>query len=107
MRKDIVYIYHVFGANRLTGVQMDIFIGENDLSSFVLQENAAFMSEKICMKNKNGFSYAVVICTHVQFFFLKIHCQDKIKKKEKRCPRKIWNYSGEITTIYQASHVTM
>ena len=30
MRTDIVYIYHVFVANRLTGVQMDFFICEND-----------------------------------------------------------------------------
>ena len=45
----IVYVYHVFVANRSTGVQMGIFIGENDCY-FVLQEIRAFMSENICMK---------------------------------------------------------
>ena len=25
-----LYVYHMFGANHLTGVQMDIFVGEND-----------------------------------------------------------------------------
>ena len=30
MRIDIVYVYHVFTANRLTGVQMGTFIDEND-----------------------------------------------------------------------------
>ena len=50
-RIDIIYVYHVFVANRLTGVQMGIFTGENGCS-FVLQEITAFMSENICMKNK-------------------------------------------------------
>ena len=30
----IVYVYHVFVANHLTGVQMDIFIRENDFKFF-------------------------------------------------------------------------
>ena len=30
---------------------MGIFVGENDLSSFVLQEFAAFMPDNVCMKN--------------------------------------------------------
>ena len=30
VRIDLVYVYHVFVTNRLTGVQTGIFIGEND-----------------------------------------------------------------------------
>ena len=30
MRIDVVYVYHAFVANRLFGVQMGIFISEND-----------------------------------------------------------------------------
>ena len=50
VRIDIVYVYHVFVAYHLTGLQVGIFIGENDFPSFVLQEITAFMSENVYMQ---------------------------------------------------------
>ena len=49
-RIDIVHVHHVFVANRLTGVEMGIFIGENDYTCSKFFYFTRVYSVHLCLK---------------------------------------------------------
>ena len=51
VRIDMVYVYHVFVAYHLTGVQVGSFVGENG-EVLLFYKRLAFMSKNVYMKNR-------------------------------------------------------